>query len=232
MTLSFRLIKNVFLLLPMLSCIIACTKDDTQTIGLGEFSVAFSVQTEGQAKTSSANKPDGLEISMVKLKIKNMILSCVTEDGNQVVRTFSELPEIDLTSQSTSSLYTVEIPATRYDQLTIAIEFEQTSETPGIILQGEFTDLVIPVTPLLVELSDVNPIQVTRANVDIMNDTNTLAEIQINPDGMFTNISSAMIQTIAVQNQPIIINATTNVELYDVISLSVDENFNLQILPL
>ena len=160
--------------------------------------------------------------TLIKLEAKN-------SSGTEVEFKSQLAQTIDLFSSVASNLGNVVIPPGNYSEVEFKIQLTPNGSTPALTLKGTYTSGTGLVIPVVFQVNSLLEIKAEQANVTITANTNTTALTSVNLAPLTNGISQAMLGSATVTGGSIIISATSNANLYAIITSNLIQSHEVEL---
>ncbi len=127
----------------------------------------------------------------------------------------SGVQQIDLFASVLTSLGNVIIPAGTYTELEFKIELGQNGSNPSMVLNGTYTSGTGVVTPVQFTLNNSFELKAEQSNL-VVTGTNAEALTTLDLSFISTGITQAMMNSATVTSGKILITASSNTGLYNI----------------
>ena len=148
--------------------------------------------------------------TMIKLEAKNSN-SAEVEFKSEVAQ------QISLFAPVSASLGNVSLPAGTYSEVEFKIEIAPVGNNAAFQLAGQFTSGTGTVIPVVFQVNNMFDIKAEQSNVTITDNGSTTALTILNLAPLTNGINQNMLNNATVTNGSIIISATSNTALYNII---------------
>ena len=160
--------------------------------------------------------------SLIKLEAKN--------SNNTEVEFKSTLnQQIDLFAPIATSLGNVVIPPGTYSEVEFKIDLTPNGSAPSLVLNGQFTSGTGVITPVIFQVNSMVEIKAEQTNVTITSTSGSTALTSVNLALLTVGISQTMLNSATLTNGKIIISATSNTALFDIITANVIKSHEVEV---
>lgn len=193
----------------------SCKKSssDTETASGMQFQLAVSNPTVVVGKIEGpgtvAWTSGSAYATMVKLEAK--------QNASQVEFKTTIPTQVDLFAPVAATLGNVTLPAGTYTEVEFKISLSQNGSAPALELNGNYTNASSQVIPVSFSLSSPIILKAEQSNVTITSNSNFSALTTLNLAFVSAGITQAMLNSATVTNGKIIISASSNSNLYNII---------------
>ncbi len=139
------------------------------------------------------------------------------QNTNQLEFKSSAVQQIDLFASVITGLGNVVIPAGTYTQVEFKITIDQIGNNPALQLNGQYTNGTGGVTPVVFNLNSLFELKAEQNNVTVTGSGSITALTTLDLSIISSGITQALLNSATVTNGKIVIAATSNINLYNII---------------
>ncbi|MFM6925422.1 MAG: hypothetical protein ACKOU7_07955 [Ferruginibacter sp.] len=147
--------------------------------------------------------------TMVKLEAK--------QNASQVEFKTTIPAQVDLFAPVAATLGNISLPAGTYNEVEFKISLDKNGSAPALELNGNYTNASSQVIPVTFTLSSAIILKAEQNNVTITSNSNFDALTTINLAFVSAGITQAMLNSATITSGKIVISATSNTNLYNII---------------
>lgn len=138
-------------------------------------------------------------------------------NGIEIEFKSSNALQVNLFASVISSLGNISIPAATYTELEYKITLNQNGTVPALQLNGEYTNSVGGVTPVVFNINSLFLIKAEQNNVAVSAGTSLTALTTLDLSFVSNGITQAMMNSAVISSGKITISASSNVNLYNIL---------------
>ena len=140
------------------------------------------------------------------------------QNASQLEFKKSGIQQIDLFASVMVGLGNIVIPAGTYTEVEFKIELNQNGSNAALDLNGQYTSGAGVVTPVTFSLNGLFELKAEQTNVIVTDNTAITALTTIDLSFVSNGLTQALLNSAIITNGKIIISASSNVNLYNIIT--------------
>lgn len=187
--------------------------DDTATASGMQFQLAVTNPLVTVNKTEAPGTilwtSGSAYATQVKLEAK--------QNGSQVEFKTTTPQQIDLFASVATSLGNVTLPAGTYTEVEFKISVNTNGSVPSLQLDGNYTNASSQVIPITFSMSSLFILKAEQNNVVVTSNSSFVALTTLNLSLVSSGITQAMLNSATLTNGKIVIAASSNSNLYNII---------------
>jgi peptidyl-tRNA hydrolase len=129
----------------------------------------------------------------------------------------SAASQIDLFASVIASLGNISIPAGTYTEVEFKITLNQNGPNAAMELNGQYTNGTGGVTPVVFSLNSLFLLKAEQSNVNVTGNSSITSLTTLDLSFVSSGITQALLNSAAVTSGKIVISASSNVNLYNII---------------
>ena len=139
------------------------------------------------------------------------------QNGSQLEFKTSVPQQVNLFSSVIAGMGNISIPSGTYTEVEFKITLNQNGSNPAVELNGQYTSGTGVVTPVVFSINTFFLIKAEQTNVVVVANTSISALTTLNLSLVSSGITQAMMNSATQTSGKILINASSNVNLYNII---------------
>ena len=203
---------------------LASCKDDESPAPKARVSIQPTVNKQVTNKSGRTAAANDLVFTSGSIMITEVEFSAGRVDNGLAVNVIHEQEAtIDFATGTITPAVIVEVPPGQYESIYLGIEIRDEDATPGIVIEGTYTNSNNQAIPVRFEF---NSGEVFEAEADLAAldaNQNVVAKISFDPQYWFATISAEQLDNATKVGGKILVNATTNVAIYSVVVERLDD---------
>jgi hypothetical protein len=140
------------------------------------------------------------------------------KDGSQLEFKSSGLQQINLFASVVANMGNIVIPVGTYTEVEFKITINQNGSNPALELNGQYTSGTGVVTPVVFSLNSSFVLKAEQSNVTVTGNSTITALTTLDLSIISNGITQAMLNSATLTSGKIIISATSNVSIYNIIT--------------
>jgi len=141
----------------------------------------------------------------------------VKQNGSQLEFKASTPVQVNLFGSVITGLGNITIPAGTYTEVEYKISVNQSGTIPALELNGQYTNNVGAVTPVVFNINSLFALKAEQSNITVGANTSITALTTLNLSSISSGITQALMNSATVSGGKITISASSNVNLYNII---------------
>lgn len=141
----------------------------------------------------------------------------------------ADLQQIDLFASVLAGMGNITIPAGTYTEVEFKIELDQNGSNPAMELDGQYTNGTGTVTPVIFTLNTLFELKAEQSNVVVDGTTSITALTTLDLSFISNGITQAILNGAAITNGKIIISATSNTNVYNIITNNLQQFHHVEV---
>lgn len=186
------------------------------------FKVSFIMKTKS-ISTQKTTAPNSLEFKTGYVIISEIVFDGEKKDGQSISITHEQISTIDLQSGLANPAVNVIIPFGEYSSVNLGIEIQDEDDTPSVVAEGIYTDAGGIEIPLRFEFNSGEVFEANAIAHTFPEGSSAIAEIDYSPAVWFSTITGTMLDDAERVNGIILINESTNSNIFDIVADKLDE---------
>jgi len=138
-------------------------------------------------------------------------------NGNEIEYKTSGLQQIDLFASVIVGLGNISLPVATYSEVEFKITLNQNGSNAAMVLNGEYTNAVGAVTPVVFNLNSLLLLKAEQTNVSVTSNSSLTALTTLDLSFVSNGITQAMLNSATITGGKIIMSASSNINLYTII---------------
>lgn len=139
------------------------------------------------------------------------------KNGSQIEYKSSGNVQVDLFASVVAGLGNISIPAGTYTEVEFKITLNQNGSNPAMELNGQYTSGTGVVTPVVFSLNSLFILKAEQSNVTVSGSNSITTLTTLDLSFVSSGITQAMMNSATITSGKIMISATSNVNLYNII---------------
>ncbi len=139
------------------------------------------------------------------------------QNGSQLEFKTSTAQQINLFASVISGLGNIVIPPGTYTEVKYKISLNQNASTPGLELNGQYTNAAGTVTPVVFDINSLFVIKAEQNNVVVGANTSITALTTLDLSFVSSGITQTLMNSATITGGKIVISASSNINLYNII---------------
>lgn len=222
----------------------SCTNDEEPIIiGEGDVRIGFGVQLANSGSSNARLAASGLTIESGFIQIKEMELETEGEDENgeferEIELKFPEVKKIDFNELDDDVDFFINIPAGNYEEIEFEIDLIDHENQPSIYLEGTYEKSDGSSVPFRLEVfgdddDDLDfEVELEADDEELFfldGVNNPLALLEIDGEGWFINISDDELENAELTDGVLVINRTTNEDIYEKVLEKIEDSSEIEL---
>jgi len=150
-------------------------------------------------------------------------------NGSEIEYKTSGLQQIDLFASVITGLGNVVLPVATYAEVEFKITLNQNGSNPAMVLNGEYTNALGAVTPVVFSLNSLFLLKAEQTNVSVTSNSSITALTTLNLSFVSNGITQAMLNSATVTNGKIMMSASSNINLYNIIINNLEQFHHIDV---
>lgn len=138
-------------------------------------------------------------------------------NGTQIEYKTTGLQQIDLFASVVAGLGTITIPVATYTEVEFKITLNQNGTNAAMELNGQYTNAIGAVTPVVFSLNSLFILKAEQTNVSVTSNSSITALTTLDLSFVSNGITQAMLNSATTTGGKIIMSASSNINLYNTI---------------
>jgi hypothetical protein len=138
-------------------------------------------------------------------------------NGSNIEYKTPGVQQIDLFASVIVGLGSITIPVATYTEVEFKITLNQNGTNAAMELNGQYTNAVGAVTPVAFSLNSLFILKAEQANVSVTSNSTINALTTLDLSFVSNGITQAMLNSATITNGKIIISASSNINIYNII---------------
>jgi hypothetical protein len=139
------------------------------------------------------------------------------QNASQVEFKSTTPQQIDLFASVATSLGNVTLPAGTYTEVEFKISINTNGSVPSLQLNGNYTNAASQVIPITFTMSSLFDLKAEQNNVVVTSNSSFVALTTLNLSLVSSGITQAMLNSATLTSGKIVISASSNINLYNII---------------